>query len=226
MKREKMDESYFERIFADFQEAIWKERKQLPSVSLIAIEYKQNPYTVLVSTLLSLRTKDEVTIGASERLLERAPDVYSLRDMDTADIEKLIFPCGFYKRKAVQLKRIAAEIIERFDGKIPATQEELLSLPGVGIKTANLVLNLGFGIDAICVDCHVHQIANRLGWISTKTPKESVDALEKVMPRRFWIPLNELLVAYGQTVCTSVSPFCSRCPEAQSCPRIGVEKSR
>ena len=226
MKREKMDESYFDRIFADFQEAIWKERKQLPSVSLIAIEYKQNPYTVLVSTLLSLRTKDEVTIGASERLLERAPDVYSLKDMDTADIEKLIFPCGFYKRKAVQLKRIAAEIIERFDGKIPATQEELLSLPGVGIKTANLVLNLGFGIDAICVDCHVHQIANRLGWISTKTPKESVDALEKVMPRRFWIPLNELLVAYGQTVCTSVSPFCSRCPEVHSCPRIGVEKSR
>ena len=221
-----MDEAYFDRIFSSFQEAIWRERKLLPSVSLIAIEHKMDPYSVLVSTLLSLRTKDEVTIKASERLLEKAPDVYTLRDLDTETIEKLIFPCGFYKRKAVQLKKIASEIIERFDGKIPSTQEELLSLPGVGIKTANLVLNLGFAIDAICVDCHVHQISNRLGWIRTKTPEESVVALEKVMPRRFWIPLNELLVAFGQTVCTSVSPFCSRCPEADRCPRIGVEKSR
>ncbi len=226
MQSRNLDEDYFDGIFSSFQEAIRKERKQLPSVSIIAIEFKSDPYSVLVSTLLSLRTKDEVTIKASERLLEKAPDVYALRDMETDEIEKLIYPCGFYKRKAVQLKKVASELIERFDGAVPSSQEELLSLPGVGIKTANLVLNLGYGIDAICVDCHVHQISNRLGWIETKTPEESVDALEKVMPRRFWIPLNELLVAFGQTVCTSVSPFCSRCPESGRCPRIGVEKSR
>jgi endonuclease-3 len=105
-------------------------------------------------------------------------------------------------------------------------QATLLSLPGVGIKTANLTLNLGFQVDAICVDCHVHQIANRMGWVETKTPEQSEKALQEIMPRRFWIPLNELLVRYGQLICTPVSPFCSKCPQAGHCPKIGVQRSR
>ena len=142
------------------------------------------------------------------------------------EIEKAIYPAGFYKRKAQNIKEISKTLIEKYDGKVPSTQEELLALPGVGIKTANLTLNLGFNIDAICVDCHVHQIANRIGWIDTKTPEESVDALESIMPRRFWIPLNELLVAYGQNVCLSISPLCSECPICKECPKKGLKYSR
>ncbi|MCR5731724.1 MAG: endonuclease III [Sphaerochaetaceae bacterium] len=219
-------EEYFDEIFHSFKETIWKERKALPSVSLIALEYKNDPFAILVSTLISLRTKDEVTIKASERLLEVAPDVYSMSNMEKEKIESLIYPCAFFKRKAVQLRDISNELIVRFDGKVPSSQAELLSLKGVGIKTANLVLNLGFEIDAICVDCHVHQISNRLGWIRTKTAEESVVELEKLMPRKYWIPLNELLVAYGQSICTPISPFCSKCPKNEECPKIGVEKSR
>lgn len=219
-------EEYFDRIFSSFKETIWKESKKLPSVSLIAFEYKNDPFAILVSTLISLRTKDEVTIKASERLLSKAPDVFHLEALETEEIEGLIYHCAFFKRKAIQLKDISRELITRFSGKVPSSKEELLSLKGVGIKTANLVLNLGFEIDAICVDCHVHQISNRMGWIATRTPEESEKALENIMPRRFWIPLNELLVAYGQSICTPISPFCSKCPEKISCPKIGVEKSR
>ena len=141
-------------------------------------------------------------------------------------IADLIFPAGFYRRKAMQIRQISEILVSEYDGKVPSDAGLLMQLPGVGIKTANLTLNLGFGIDAICVDCHVHQISNRLGWIETKTPEESEKALQPVMPRRFWIPLNELLVSYGQEVCTSVSPKCSMCPENRSCPKVGVTRSR
>ena len=205
------DEAYFDRIFALFQEALKKKKRNLPSVSLIALKMN-TPYTVLISTLISLRTKDDVTLAASERLFSLADNPEKMLSLSEEEIEKAIYPAGFYKRKAQNIKEISKTLIEKYDGKVPSTQEELLALPGVGIKTANLTLNLGFNIDAICVDCHVHQIANRIGWIDTKTPKESVDALESIMPRRFWIPLNELLVAYGQNVCLSISPLCSECP--------------
>lgn len=220
------DAAYFERIFKEFEEAIRRESKQLPSVSMLAIETGSDPYAVLISTIISLRTKDQVTLEASRRLLSKAPDPKTMQTLPAEEIEKLIYPAGFYKRKAQQILSISKALIERFNGEVPSTQEELLSLPGVGIKTANLTLNLGFGIKAVCVDCHVHQISNRLGWISTKTPEESVAALENVMPDKFWIPLNELLVAYGQTICTPVSPFCSKCPENGACPKIGVERTR
>ena len=219
------DEAYFDRIFALFQETLKKKKRNLPSVSLIALKMN-TPYTVLISTLISLRTKDDVTLAASERLFSLADNPEKMLSLSDEEIEKAIYPAGFYKRKAQNIKEISKTLIEKYDGKVPSTQEELLALPGVGIKTANLTLNLGFNIDAICVDCHVHQIANRIGWIDTKTPEESVDALESIMPRRFWIPLDELLVAYGQNVCLSISPLCSECPICKECPKKGLKYSR
>ncbi len=225
MRRDEMNEQYFDMIFSEFRQVLAGMGKVLPAVSLVAVQ-KQDPFSVLVSTVISLRTKDDVTLKASQRLLSAAPDPYAMVKLSDEEIERLIFPAGFYKRKAVQIRTISELLIERYDGKVPADAALMMELPGVGIKTANLTLNLGFGIDAICVDCHVHQISNRLGWISTKTPEESEKVLQGVMPRRFWIPLNELLVSYGQEVCTSVSPKCSLCPECGRCPRIGVTKSR
>lgn len=219
------DESYFDNVFTLFQEALRKKRRQLPSVSLIAMEFN-TPYTILISTLISLRTKDDVTLAASRRLFSLADTPSGMVKLSCEDIEKAIYPAGFYKRKAANIISVSKELIEKYGGSVPSTQEELLSLPGVGIKTANLTLNLGFGIDAVCVDCHVHQISNRLGWIDTKTPEESVDALESIMPRKFWIPLNELLVAYGQNICLPISPLCSECPLSGECPKKGVVHSR
>ena len=220
-----MDEAYFDTIFSSFREVLASMGKVLPAVSLVAVEL-QDPFSVLISTVISLRTKDDVTLNASRRLLSKAPDAASMLKLSEEEIASLIFPAGFYKRKAIQIRSIAKTLVEEYDGMVPADAELLMELPGVGIKTANLTLNLGFGIDAICVDCHVHQISNRLGWISTKTPEESEKVLQTIMPKRFWIPLNELLVSYGQEVCTSVSPKCSLCPENSRCPKINVTKSR
>lgn len=219
------DEKYFERIFTSFKEALDRRGKIIPAVSYVAITHN-DPFCVLISTLLSLRTKDNVTLNASMRLFNAASDPASMLKLSSSEIEELIFPTGFYKTKAQRILEISSILVEKYGGKVPSTVEELLSLPGVGIKTANLTLNLGFGIDAICVDCHVHQISNRLGWIETKTPEESEKALQKVMPKKFWIPLNELLVSYGQEICTSVSPKCSECPENQRCPKTGVTRTR
>ena len=225
MKRSDMDESYFDRIFSEFRQVLADMGKVLPAVSLVAVE-KQDPFSVLISTVISLRTKDDVTLNASKRLLVEAPDARAMLQLSEERISRLIFPAGFYKRKAVQIRQISEILVKEYDGNVPADAEKLMALPGVGIKTANLTLNLGFAIDAICVDCHVHQISNRLGWIETKTPEESEKALQPIMPRRFWIPLNELLVSYGQEVCTSVSPRCSLCPENGRCPKVGVTRSR
>jgi endonuclease-3 len=220
-----MNEDYWDTLFASFRQAIEQEGVVLPSVSIIA-EREQDPYRVLIATIISLRTKDEVTLAASKRLFALAKDPHSMLDLSPSQIEEAIYPAGFYKTKAKTIQEISRQLIERFGGKVPDTQAELLTLPGVGIKTANLTLNLGFQIEAICVDCHVHQIANRLGWVATKTPEQTEEALASVMPRRFWIPLNELLVRYGQLICTPVSPFCSKCPQEMSCPKIGVTRSR
>ncbi|MBQ3831266.1 MAG: endonuclease III [Spirochaetales bacterium] len=220
-----LDEAYFDRIFSEFRQVLASLGKVLPAVSLVAVQ-KQDPFSVLISTVISLRTKDDVTLNASRRLLAEAPDPRAMLQLSEDRIADLIFPAGFYRRKAMQIRQISEILVSEYDGKVPSDAGLLMQLPGVGIKTANLTLNLGFGIDAICVDCHVHQISNRLGWIETKTPEESEKALQPVMPRRFWIPLNELLVSYGQEVCTSVSPKCSMCPENRSCPKVGVTRSR
>lgn len=220
-----LDEAYFDGIFSSFRQVLADMGKVLPAVSLVAVQ-KQDPFSVLISTVISLRTKDDVTLKASRRLLAEAPDPEAMLRLSEERIAQLIFPAGFYKRKATQIYQISAILVDEYGGKVPADADLLMKLPGVGIKTANLTLNLGFGIDAICVDCHVHQISNRLGWIDTRTPEESEKALQPIMPRRFWIPLNELLVSYGQEVCTSVSPKCSMCPENGRCPKIGVTRTR
>lgn len=227
MKRNRavLDEAYFDGIFSSFRQVLADMGKVLPAVSLVAVQ-KQDPFSVLISTVISLRTKDDVTLNASRRLLAEAPDPEAMLRLSEERIAQLIFPAGFYKRKATQIHQISAILVDEYGGKVPADADLLMKLPGVGIKTANLTLNLGFGIDAICVDCHVHQISNRLGWIDTRTPEESEKALQPIMPRRFWIPLNELLVSYGQEVCTSVSPKCSMCPENGRCPKIGVTRTR
>lgn len=220
-----MNEQYWDNLFEQFRKAIEAEGQILPSVSIIA-EREHDPFRVLIATLISLRTKDEVTLAASQRLFALAGDPHAMACLSEQAIQEAIYPAGFYKTKAKNILLISLRLIEQYEGRVPDTQHELLALPGVGIKTANLTLNLGYQIDAICVDCHVHQIANRLGWLHTKTPEQTELALQEVMPRRFWIPLNELLVRYGQLICTPVSPFCSKCPQAQRCPKIGVGRSR
>jgi len=212
-----------EQIIATLQEHV--QDSPLPSVSAVA-ERKPDPFHILVSTMISLRTKDEVTSVASQRLLSRAPTAQALARLGFKQIAELIYPAGFYNTKAQNLKTMAEVLVSRYDGRVPEAMEQLLQLPGVGRKTANLVRNLGYGLDGICVDTHVHRISNRLGWVQTKTPDQTESALENVLPRRYWIPINELLVRFGQSVCTPVSPFCSRCPIGQHCPRIGVERSR
>ncbi len=195
-----------------------------PVVTLVAKD--NDPYKVLVSTVLSLRTKDDVTHDASLRLFEKAPNIYALNRLTEEEIARLIYPVGFYKTKAKNLKKIAGIIIEQHKGKVPDSLDELLKLPNVGRKTANLVLAKGYNIPAICVDIHVHRISNRLGLVKTKNPEETEFALRKILPKKYWIEFNDLLVPFGQNLCKPVSPYCSKCPIYEFCDRIGVERSR
>ena len=198
---------------------------ELPSVSMIA-RGRADPFRVLVSTMISLRTKDEVTLAASRRLLFAASTPRRLAALSKARIARLIYPAGFYLTKAAHLSKTASIILRDHGGEVPRSMEELLDLPGVGRKTANLVRNLGFGLPGICVDTHVHRVSNRLGWVSAPTPEKTEKALMERLPRRYWIEINELLVRFGQRVCVPISPRCSACPCAHACPRVGVVKSR
>ncbi len=197
----------------------------LPSVSDIAL-MNGSPYKILISTVISLRTKDKVTLEASLRLFRKASSPKQMLLLSPAEIEKLIYPAGFYKRKSVQILEISKILLEEYGGEVPKTVEELVQLPGVGRKTANLTLGLGYGIPALCVDTHVHRIANRMGWVTTKTPEKTEEELSTVLPEKYWIEINELLVIYGQRVCVPVSPKCSICTFSPTCPRKGVDKSR
>jgi endonuclease-3 len=196
-----------------------------PIVTFVALSSK-NPYQVLISTLLSLRTKDEVTSGAVKRLFARASTPEEMVKLKEEEIQKLIYPVGFYRNKAVLLIDVSRRILEEFDGKVPQDLQTLLSFKGVGRKTANLVLALGYGIPAICVDVHVHRISNRLGFVKTKTPEETEFALMKQVPETYWSRINDLMVGFGQVICKPVSPFCSKCPVAGFCAKKGVEKNR
>jgi endonuclease III len=200
-------------------------KTETPSVSSFAYR-ESSPFQILISTIISLRTRDPVTLSSSERLFDVAPDPQSVLKMETSKISELIYPAGFYKRKAENIKQISEILLNKYKGLVPQNLENLLELPGVGRKTANLTLGLSFGIPALCVDTHVHRIPNRMGWVRTETPEKSEFALVKILPEKYWIEINELLVAFGQTVCTPVSPKCSECPFQDGCPRIGVGKSR
>ena len=198
---------------------------EIPSVSQIAREHR-DPFRVLISTIISLRTKDEVTMAATERLFAEASTPKAMASLPPERIGRLIYPAGFYRNKGRSIAEVCRLLLADHDGRVPADLSALLALPGVGRKTANLVLGLGFGIPAICVDTHVHRIANRLGWIATKNPEETEFALMDSVPKELWIPLNETLVRFGQGTCTPTSPWCSRCPVAAACLRIGVPRSR
>ena len=208
-------------------ETLKKELKKYgdPVVTKVAKE-KKSPYRVLISTILSLRTKDETTLRASERLFKNADTPKKMLSLSKNKIEKLIYPVGFYHRKAEQILKISEILIGEYSGNVPDNLDELLKLPGVGRKTANLVLNEGFGKLGICVDTHVHRISNRLGIVKTKTPKETEFALQKVLPKKYWIIFNTLLVTLGQNICTPISPKCSICPINQYCQKVRVEKHR
>jgi endonuclease-3 len=199
------------------------------AVTAIADEYNAGPakpWAVLVSTILSLRTKDEVTRSASRRLLEKAKGPEELLTLGIEETARLAYPAGFYRTKAANLQKIAALLLEEHGGQVPADMDALLSLPGVGRKTANLVLTEAFDMYGICVDIHVHRICNRAGWVSTQTPEKTEIALREKLPKKYWKTINGLLVLYGQTVCRPVSPFCSRCVIKDHCLRLGVGKSR
>jgi endonuclease III len=187
---------------------------------------RRDPFLVLIACLLSLRTKDETTGPAARRLFALADTPEAMLRLTPRQIERAIFPVGFYRTKARGLLRVCRELIERFGGTVPDTIDELLTLHGVGRKTANLVVTQGFNKPGICVDVHVHRISNRLGYVRTKTPEETETALRATLPRRYWIGYNDLLVSFGQNVCLPVSPRCSRCPIGATCPRVGVTRSR
>lgn len=184
------------------------------------------PFAVLVATLISLRTRDEVTFPASERLLDIAPDPCTLAKTPQDQIAAAIYPAGFYRRKAENLQQIGVIVCRDHAAQVPDTLEELLELPGVGRKTANLVLAVGHNIPAICVDIHVHRICNRLGWIATDGPLATELQLSQQLPKRHWIGINETMVRFGRQTCTPQSPWCSRCPVADRCARVGVTRSR
>jgi endonuclease-3 len=199
--------------------------KALPSVSQLARE-KKDPFKVLISTLLSLRTKDEVTLEASRRLFSIADSPSALAQVHVRTIEKAIYPVGFYKTKARTIKTICKRLTKEYDGIVPDTIDGLLHFKGVGRKTANLVVTMGYGKPGICVDTHVHRISNRLGIVRTRSPEQTEFALMEVIPRRYWIGTNELLVSFGQHVCKPISPHCSTCPLNSECPKVGVSRSR
>ena len=201
------------------------EKWDAPIISLMA-QQKEDPFLTLIGCILSLRTKDEVTALACERLFAKARTPRSMLALSPKILERLIYPVGFYRTKARVILEICHDLIAKFGGRVPDDINALLTLNGVGRKTANLVVTQAFRKPGICVDTHVHRISNRWGLVASKTPDKTEMALREVLPRRHWIDYNTTLVAFGQTICQPVSPWCSRCPVETECPKIGVLHSR
>ena len=196
-----------------------------PAVEKIAKDQQEDPFQVLIATMLSAQTRDPVTAAASARLFRVARTPRTMARLSTARIQQLIYPVSFYRTKAIHVQQTCEQIMKRFGGRVPSTMEELLTLPGVGRKTANLVLILAHSSqDNICVDTHVHRIANRMGWARTRTPEETEQALYKTTTRRWWPLINLYLVTWGQNVCRPVYPLCPQCVLVDICPKIGVTK--
>jgi len=197
-----------------------------PMTQTVVRHYPNNPYPVLISCLLSLRAQDKVTLPVSLSLFSYAITPQQMLSLSVAEIESIIRRVNYYKGKALILRSVSADLLNRFDGKVPNNLQDLLSIKGVGLKTANLVLAEAFGIPAICVDIHVHRISNRLGIIHTKTVEETEKALRQVLPQEYWIVWNRLLVMLGQNICTAQSPWCSACPLSEMCHKVDVGRSR
>ena len=208
--------------------AILRERSKMWTPALVddkgADEW--DPYQILIATILSLRTKDTLTAQVAPRLFAVADNPDDMVQRGPDEIEQLIYPVGFYRNKAKSILAISQTIIEEHNGKVPDELDTLLELPGVGRKTANLVVTVGYGKPGICVDIHVHRISNRWGYIKTKTPEKTELALRQKLPKEYWIEYNGLLVSMGQNLCTPTSPWCSKCPVFKFCERIDVTRSR
>jgi len=198
---------------------------QTPAVTIIA-QCNGSPFKVLISCIISLRTKDEVTAKASARIFARAQTPEAMAELSADDISQLIYPAGFYHNKAEQIALLSRRLMTEYGGTVPDNIDGLLEFKGVGRKTANLVMTLGFGKPGICVDIHVHRICNRLGYVSTRSPDETERVLRVQLPTEYWIMINDLLVAFGQNHCHPVSPRCSNCRLFNVCDRIGVTTSR
>lgn len=196
-----------------------------PAVTIVS-QREGDPFKVLISCILSLRTQDRTTGPASERLFALADTPQKMVRLSPEVIEEAIYPVGFYRTKAVNILGICKTLLQDYQGQVPDDLDELLKIKGVGRKTANLVITLGFGKPGICVDTHVHRICNRWGYVSTKKPEETEFALRKKLPRKYWLRINDLLVTYGQNQCTPVSPKCSTCRLSGFCDRVGVGKFR
>jgi endonuclease-3 len=196
---------------------------ELPAVEKISERQKKDPFQILISTLLSARTQDATTLAASTRLFAKARTPAAVAKLTVKQIEKLIFPVGFYRTKAVYVRDAAKMLIAKYGGQVPNSLEEMVTLPGVGRKTANLVMILAFqSHENICVDIHVHRISNRLGWVRTRTPEETEQALYRTLKQQWWPLVNQYLVTWGQNVCRPVYPRCQKCVLVTMCPRAGV----
>jgi len=215
---------YFKEIFT----ALRKESENWPTPIVTEVSnVNDDPYLVLVSCIISLRTKDDVTAHAAKRLFKLADSPQKMVRLPVSTIEKTIYPAGFYRNKAKQIKDISQELIDKHEGKVPEDVDELMKFKGVGRKTATIVMVFGHkSKDFIPVDIHCHRIPNRIGWIKTKTPEESEEALEKLIPKEFWFDFNDLFVRFGQNVCLPVSPWCSKCPISEHCKKVAVKRSR
>jgi len=197
-----------------------------PAAISIIKQYGRDPFLILISCILSLRTKDSVSLAASQRLFSHAKTPQQLLAIPDKTIEKLIYPTGFYRQKTKQILALCAKLVEKYQGCVPSTETALLQLPGVGPKTAALVLSLGFEIPAICVDTHVHRVSNRLGLVKSKTVQETEQQLKELLPKKYWSEFNSLMVMWGQNICVPISPKCSICPLLPLCPQIGVTRRR
>ncbi len=218
-----IDNSNIGKILALLETEYKQNRK--PIVTQIT-EKERNPFLILISTILSLRTKDEVTAEASYRLFNVASTPDEMLKLSNLQIEKLIYPVGFYHRKAEHILQVCKILLDKYDGNVPDNLDDLLELPGVGRKTANLVIVLGYDQYGICVDTHVHRISNRWDYVQTKTPEQTEFALREKLPKEYWKIYNDYLVSFGQHLCKPISPFCSKCPIEDFCPKRSVDKHR
>jgi len=194
--------------------------------TLNKMRHKPNSFKILIACLLSLRTQDKNTEKVSKKLFSVADTPKKISEIPLKKLEKLIYSSGYYKKKARIIKQISKDILKKFNGKVPKTKEELLSLKGVGPKTANIVLNFAFLKPVLPIDTHCHRIPNRIGWVSTKTPEKTEIKLEKILPKKYWKEFNAIFVLFGKSICTPISPFCSKCPIENYCKKINIKKTR
>jgi endonuclease III len=215
-----------EKYIAQIMKTLSKDFYEVGKTTLNRMRKKPDAFKILISCLLSLRTQDKNTKIASDRLFAVADTPKKIVKLSTPRLEKLIFSSGHYRKKAATLKHVSRVLIDEFDSKVPKTKDELLSIKGIGPKTANIVLAFAFGQAVLPIDTHCHRIPNRLGWINTKTPEQTEKELEKVLPKKYWNEFNGMFVLFGKEICQPISPWCSKCPISKFCPRKDVKRSR